>query len=312
MPHPASSLWGHRLAVTLCGATFVLLVFGGLVTTTGAALAVPDWPTTFGHNMFLYPWSKMVGGIFYEHSHRLLGSLVGLLTLVLTLWLWVAEPRRWVRWLGALALALVSIQGLLGGLRVILLKETLAVVHSSLAPALFALTVGLVLFTSREWTEVHRPSPSAPDRPLRWLALLTTGLLYLQIVFGALLTHLGWRLDGHLLGAAALTLLIPALSARILSRHAGQPALTRPILWLGGLLGLQLLLGVGAYVGRLNGFELPYPTVSALAVPVAHRLTGTVLLAVSLVLTLRAYRLSAAERGSAFVPDPLSLKQVVA
>lgn len=312
MPHPASSLWGHRLAVTLCGATFVLLVFGGLVTTIGAALAVPDWPTTFGYNMFLYPWSKMVGGIFYEHSHRLLGSLVGLLTLALALWLWVAEPRRWVRWLGALALALVSVQGLLGGLRVILLQETLAVIHGSLAPAFFALTVSLVLFTSCEWSGAVSAARSMPDRPLLCLALLATGLLYFQIVFGAFLTHLGQRLDAHLLGAVALTLLIPALAARILSRHTDQPALTHPILWLGGLLGLQLLLGVGTYVGRLNGFELPYPTVSTLAVPVAHRLTGAVLLAVSLVLTLRAYRLSAAERGSASLPDPLSLRQVAA
>lgn len=303
--------WGHRLAVTLCGASSVLLIFGGLVTTTGAALAVPDWPTTFGHNMFLYPWSWMVGGIFYEHSHRLIGSLVGLLTLALALWLWVVEARRWVRWLGVLAVALVSLQGVLGGLRVVLVNEALAVVHGSLAPAFFALTAGLVLVTSREWTEAAPVSRRAPDLLLPWLALLTTGVVYLQIVLGALLTHLGQRLDGHLVGAGVLTILIPFLTARVLSRHAAEPGLVRPVMWLGGLLGLQLLLGLGASIGRVTGIGLPVPEFSALAVPVAHRMTGAVLLAMSMVLTLRVYRLSAAERGSPSLPDSVSLKQVV-
>jgi len=311
MPVKAHDLWVQRLAVTLCGATFVLLVFGGLVTTTGAALAVPDWPTTFGDNMFLYPWSKMVGGIFYEHSHRLIGAVVGLLTLALAVRLWVKEPRRWLRGLGLLAVALVSLQGVLGGLRVVWLSENLAVVHSSLAPAFFALASGLVLLTSREWS-VAPPGRHAPDLLLRWLALLTAGLVYLQIVFGALLTHRGQRLDGHLAGAAVLTILIPILSVRVFSRHATEPALIRSVMWLAGLLGLQLLLGVGAYVGRFTGFGLPFPGVSALAVPVAHRITGAGLLAVSSILSLRVHRLSVPESDSAALPDPFSHNRVVA
>jgi len=87
----------HRLALALCAATFVLILIGGLVTNTGAALAVPDWPTTFGYNMFLFPWSKMVGGILYEHSHRLLGAAVGILTVALGVTLWLSERRRWLR-----------------------------------------------------------------------------------------------------------------------------------------------------------------------------------------------------------------------
>lgn len=312
MPGPVSQLWGHRLAVTLCGATFVLLIFGGLVTTTGAALAVPDWPTSFGYNMFLFPWSKMVGGIFYEHSHRLIGSVVGLLTLALALWLWVGEARRWVRWLGILALALVSLQGVLGGLRVVLLKETLAVVHGSLAPVFFALTAALALVTSREWTGALPLGRRASDLSLARLALLITGVLYLQIIFGALLAHLGQRLDGHLGGALALVILISALTARVVGRHADQPSLIRAVIWLAGLSGLELLLGAGAYMARFTGFEFPVPGVSGLAVPVGHRLTGAVLLALSLVLTLRAYRLSAVEGGSAALPEPFSLTQVSA
>ncbi|HEU4342169.1 MAG TPA: COX15/CtaA family protein, partial [Candidatus Binatia bacterium] len=113
---PSASVWPHRLAVVLACATLPLLFVGGLVTGKGAGLAVPDWPTTFGYNMFLYPWSKMAGDIFYEHSHRLVASGVGLLTIVLALILWFRERRNWLRWLGVAALALVISQGIIGGL----------------------------------------------------------------------------------------------------------------------------------------------------------------------------------------------------
>src|SRR3989442_9992459 len=124
---------GHRLALGTVAGTGVLIVLGGLVTNTGAALAVPDWPSTFGHNMFLFPWSRMVGGVFYEHSHRLAGALVGLLTVALAAALWREGGR--LRQLGLVAVAVVLAQGVLGGLRVVLLQDTLAIVHGSLAPA---------------------------------------------------------------------------------------------------------------------------------------------------------------------------------
>src|ERR1700692_4574300 len=91
----ADSRWQHRLPVVTAGATLLLIFVGGVVTNTGSALAVPDWPTTFGYNMFLFPWSRMIGGIFYEHAHRLIGSGVGLLTIALAITLWLAEPRAW-------------------------------------------------------------------------------------------------------------------------------------------------------------------------------------------------------------------------
>src|SRR5438034_6780032 len=122
------SVWPHRLAVILACATFPLLFIGGLVPSKGAGLAVPDWPTSFGYNMFLYPWSKMVGNIFYEHSHRLVASFVGLLTIGLALALWLREPRPWLRRLGFAAFALVILQGVLGCLRVVLLDQALAIV----------------------------------------------------------------------------------------------------------------------------------------------------------------------------------------
>ncbi|MFQ5898700.1 MAG: COX15/CtaA family protein [Candidatus Methylomirabilia bacterium] len=291
-------LWVHGLALLLCAATLVLLLFGGLVTTTGAALAVPDWPTTFGYNMFLYPWAKMVGGIFYEHSHRLVGSVVGLLTIAVALALWVAEPRRWVRWLGLLALLLVTVQGLLGGFRVLFRRETLAVLHGSLAPVFFALTACLALVTSLTWAEEPRVARSAGDVPLKWLALSTTGLLFLQIVLGALLTHLGRQLEGHLLGAVVLTALIPALALRALKHDSDHPWLGRLGLWLAGLLAIQLALGVGAYLYRFTGVPIALGEIWGLAIPVAHRLAGALLVAVSLVFTLQVFRLLGAPLAS--------------
>ena len=285
-PHP---VWAHRLAVALCAATFVLILFGGLVTNTGAALAVPDWPTTFGYNMFLFPWSKMVGGILYEHSHRLLGAVVGLLTIALTAALWLSERRRWLRWLGVTAAIAVSVQGLLGGLRVLLVEDAIAIVHGCLAQAFFGLAVCLALWTSRQWVAPSVPASSADALLVRRLAMLTAGVVYGQIIFGALLTHVGKRLDGHLLGAAALGLLIAALAVRLRKGHPGRPVLLRPVHGLVGLLLVQVLLGVGAYAVRFT--EMPVLTpFTALAFPVAHRLTGALLFAASLLLILRAYR----------------------
>lgn len=291
----SATVWAHRLAVALCAATFVLILFGGLVTNTGAALAVPDWPTTFGYNMFLFPLSKMVGGIFYEHSHRLVGALVGLLTVGVAALLWVGERRRWLSWLGVAAVLAVSLQGVLGGLRVVLLQGPIAIVHGCFAQAFFGLAVCLALFTSAEWAAPASPAASANPLSVRRLALLTAAVVYLQIVLGALLTHLGRRLDAHLAGAAVLAVLIPVLLVALRRTHAPR-ALVHPALLLVVLLGLQLSLGLGAYLGRFTETRIPF----ALAFPVAHRLTGGLLLALSLVLTLRAWRLlSPPEAGRA-------------
>lgn len=286
------SAWVHRLATGLSAATFLLILVGGIVTNTGAALAVPDWPTTFGYNMLLFPWSKMVGGILYEHSHRLLGMGVGLLTVALWLALWVSERRRWLRWLGVAAVLAVCLQGTLGGLRVVLVENAIAVVHGGLAQAFFGLTVCLALFTSRSWARAE-PTPSADAVSLGRLALLTTTVVYLQIVFGAFLTHLGVRLDAHLAGGAVLALLVPTLARRVQRGHGDLPALVRPARALVGLLLLQILLGLGAYAARFSDLALPLAPSSGLAFPVTHRLTAGLLFAAALLLTLRCHRLLA-------------------
>lgn len=268
----------HRLAVLTAAATGVLIVFGGLVTNTGAALAVPDWPTTFGHNMFLFPWSQMVGGVFYEHSHRLLGSLVGLLTLALAAVLWPRGGR--LRALGIAAVVAVIAQGVVGGLRVVLLTDGLAMVHGPLAQGFFALVVAIALITSER---MARPAP-ALDGGTRGLTLVAALLVYLQIVFGALLTHAG-RIDLHLIGALAVFTLVPVVTARL--RRTGDAVASPAARTLLVLLAIQLLLGVGAYLVRFSAVWIPGGQVTMLALPVAHRLVGGLILAAGVILAVR-------------------------
>jgi cytochrome c oxidase assembly protein subunit 15 len=286
------SPWPHRLALITATATFLLILAGGVVTTTGAGMAVPDWPTTFGYNMFLFPWAKMTGGILYEHSHRLIGSLVGLLTLTLAIVLWAVESRRWVRWLGAAALGAVVVQGVLGGLRVVLVAEQLALLHGVLAHAFLGLAASLALFTSPAWRSQATPLPVDVAVRLRFWSGCLIGTTYLQIVLGAVLTHTGERLDAHIGGAALLSILVPLVTRRVCSRLADRRELVRPARLLTLFWILQLILGLGSYAMRVGGPQVPMAAFLALAVPVAHRLGAGLMLVASLVLTLQLFRLS--------------------
>jgi cytochrome c oxidase assembly protein subunit 15 len=273
-----------------------LLFVGGLVTSKGAGLAVPDWPTTFGYNMFLYPWSKMVGNIFYEHSHRLLASAVGLLTIALTVTFWLREHRHWLRWLGVAALLLVILQGVIGGLRVVLLENTLAIVHAAFAQAFFALTVSLAIFTSAEWGVDAEDKPIADGGRLGRLCAVTTGLIYVQAIFGAVLRHTGERVDAHLFFAALVTLHVILVLVRILKFHADLPNLTRPACFLGVLLLLQLMLGIGSYLGKFTSM-LGLSSGTLVILTTTHLVTGALMLATGLLLTLRAYRFSTTSKA---------------
>lgn len=269
----------HRLALLTAAATFVLILFGGLVTNTGAALAVPDWPSTFGHNMFLFPWSAMVGGVFYEHSHRLLGAVVGLLTLALAAALW---PRGGpLRILGLVAVGAVIVQGILGGLRVILLHDQLAIVHGCLAQAFWALLVTVAVLTAPGGAA---QAPAA--RSLRLLAVAGVAVVYVQIVFGALLTHEGWIVL-HLVGAAAVFAVVPVLTAR--ARRGADPIAARASGALLVLLGLQLALGLGSFVVRFTSVWIPGEQLTTLVLPVAHRLAGSLILGATVVVAIRLW-----------------------
>ena len=182
--------WLHRFAILTAVATFLLLGAGGLVTSHEAGMSVPDWPNSYGYNMFLFPPSKWIGGIFYEHTHRLWATVVGLMTTVLAVWLWLKDSRVWMKWLGFAAFLGVVAQGVLGGLRVTLAMDSLGVFHGVIAQSFFALVCAISLFTSRFWFNLtEQPSLVPVPRGLRSHVLYVTVLIFLQLALGATMRH---------------------------------------------------------------------------------------------------------------------------
>ncbi len=309
-----ANAWLHRLALTTAGSTLFLLFVGALVTSKGAGLAVPDWPTTFGHNMFLFPWTRMVDGVFYEHSHRLVASGVGFLTLVLAACLWLREPRAWVRRLGMAALVLVIVQGIIGGLRVVWLEQDFAIIHAGLAQAFFALMVAMALFTSRAWQEaqpVMRFSSVAPGEPadpvvnseepvreapagewmlFRRLCLVATLLIYAQSLLGAVIRHTGTGVVPHVLMALLVTLMVGGLVIKALHLGEEAPVFRSLALFLGVLLLLQLGLGTASYAARFLAIGAAWQPGLTVAVTTGHVVTGALMLAVGVAMTLWSFR----------------------
>ncbi len=292
-------IWHHRYVKLVTVFTVLLIAAGGMVTSTDSGLSVPDWPTTYGWNMFTFPMSKWVGGIRYEHSHRLIASTVGFLTVIMAAWTWWVEPRRWVRRLGFAALAAVILQGLLGGLTVLFfLPAPISIGHAGLAQVFFCLTLTLALATSPGW----KNATAAVDDPmLRRVAGITTLLIYAQILVGATMrhTHAGlaipdfpyafghvippvWNAKvaihfAHRVGALIVTLAILATASHVFHHHRGRRELVRPAFLL--LLFLSMQVTLGAFV-VWSGMD---PVINT-----AHVVNGALVLGTSLVLALRA------------------------
>jgi heme a synthase len=301
-------IWLHRYARLLVAATLLLVTAGGMVTSTNSGLSVPDWPTTYGYQMFSFPLSGMVGGIFYEHGHRLIASVVGMLTIGLVVFLWRAEPRAWVRRLGWLALATVIVQGTLGGLTVLFfLPDAISISHAGLAQIFFCLTITVALVTSEGWRR-----PAAPPVDDEWLvrrAVALTAVVYCQILLGATMRHTGAGLAipdfplaygrlippfwnpaiaihfAHRLGAIVVTALILTVVWRIGSRHRSRPELVRPAWFLLALVTVQITLGAFVVLSGKNEI-----------INTLHVATGAVVLGMSLFLTLRAFRVRLDQR----------------
>ncbi len=178
----------HAFAIFAAAVTFCLVWVGGLVTSHGAGMAVPDWPTTYGYNMFLFPISKWTGGIFYEHSHRLIASGVGFLTIILALWIWWKDERRWLRRLGLLAVGLVILQGVLGGLRVTAMKDEIGIFHATLAQLFFILIGAIALFTSAWWRRAL-PVVTEHAAALHRRTWVVAALILGQLILGAAMRH---------------------------------------------------------------------------------------------------------------------------
>ena len=189
MPAAETNRSLHRFACFTAAATLLLICSGGMVTSKGVGLAVPDWPTTFGYNMFFFPVSKWVGGVLFEHTHRLIASVIGFLTIILAVWLWRASVASWVKTLGWVSLGAVILQGVLGGLRVTLLKDQIGIFHACLAQAFFGLLVIIALATSPLWQRLARSAAALPHRSLAVLAIVITGIIYGQLGLGATMRH---------------------------------------------------------------------------------------------------------------------------
>ena len=302
-------LWLHRYNKLLAAVSLLLIAAGGMVTSTGSGLAVPDWPNTYGYFMYSFPLEMMVGGILYEHGHRLIASTVGLMTIVLAVWLTRVEPRRWVRRLGWIMLAAVVAQGLLGGLTVLyFLPPPVSISHAGLAQVFFMLVVSLGVFTSPGWLNTYGRDTVTTrgivsDGALRRLAIVTPIVVYLQILVGATMRHTGAGLAipdfplsfgglipptwdpgiavhfAHRVGAVVVVVLVVALSAHVLARQRARPELVRPALLLLLVALTQFTLGAWTVLSEKH-----------VAINTAHVATGALLFVTSVVLGLRVHR----------------------
>lgn len=295
----AETKWRRRFSAFTVLTTIFLISWGGFVTSINAGMAVPDWPASFGsYDPFrtgLPEWWTYTP-VLAEHGHRLLGALVGILTIVLAVWTWRADPRRWMRWLGVGALALVIVQGILGGVRVTENSIALAAIHACTAQIFFALLVAMTLFTSETWMRVREALPST-DRAttFRRLAVATTVVLYVQIVLGALLRHFGHGIDMafaavHITGAFAVTGFVFATFVYVQKHFADNTALTRWTWMMIGLVGLQFALGLAAYLVLLNEMNLTLRSALQVTLTAGHLVVGALLMGASVVTTLLAIR----------------------
>lgn len=316
----------HWFTVFVAVMAFLLLIAGGLVTSNNAGLSVPDWPTSFGS---LYKMPRMVGGVKFEHGHRIIAEIVGLLTVVVAVWTWLVDKRRWMRGLTIAAVAGVIFQGVLGGLTVLnYLPPAISTAHATIGQTMFCVLAAIAVFTSRSWLEEpeQKIMPADSRKLIRHLWMLI-GFMYLQLILGAAFRHVWtkWGPPGsnhwpmhkivhaflypHIVNALLVAGLVVYVSLTALIRHADVPKLRPPAIALLLLLILQLLLGASAYIMRVvQEINEVQPTLGLVAVTVAHLGVGALMLALAVVLTIQAYR----HRGEAAAVLPFDRDRRVA
>ena len=295
---PAFRRGPHMMALFAAVFTLPLLFVGGSVTTYRVGMAVPDWPSTFGINMFLYDFWNAPFGVRVEHAHRLYGAAVGLATLGLMIWFYCFEPRRWMKGLGVLALIAVIGQGILGGTRVTQVSTFLAAVHGCTGQAFFGLMVAICVLTGRDWAS---DSPREPDiHAFRRRGFILLALVYGQIVLGAWVRHYGTPAAAavHALMAAAVLAHALFLAVRIQRRKQEVPALVTWSWLLAGLAAAQIVLGIAALVYVLPLGGLPHPAgFYELVLRTGHQTNAALLLGASVVFALCACRHLRSETG---------------
>ncbi len=280
----------HRFAVFTACATFVLIIAGALVTSNDAGLSVPDWPTSYGHVLRLPPW---IGGIRYEHSHRMIAGFTIFLTTAIALWTWLADRRRWMKALAFGALGTIVVQAVLGGMTVLhFLPPAISTAHAAVAQTFFCIAVAIAVFTGRRWVEDVHQTLTDDGRPtLLTLGLLSVLVLYLQLILGAMFRHHGLPWWPHVLNAVLVALMLTWTGVRALVQFPRIDAIRRPAVLLLFLLVIQLCLGFAAFLTRVVwGAEAAQPEFSMVLSTVAHVAVGALLLATTAVLTLQVWR----------------------
>jgi cytochrome c oxidase assembly protein subunit 15 len=277
----------HRFSIFVVCWTILLLVAGALVTSNEAALSVPDWPLSYG--TFTPP---MVGGIVYEHSHRVIAGVLGLLSIVLAIWVWAKEERRWLRWFSAIAVLGIVAQGILGGEVVRqLLHYWLPVVHACFAQIVFAALLSIAVFTSRWWVSEQPQIEDTGSPAIHTLAIANAIVIYFQVILGAGFRHREIPVWPHMIGALIVLAMVIWTAAVLRRRFDKSPAITRTRILLHAILGTQLLLGLGAYWSRITSANDPQPMPVMVTLTVLHTVVGALLFGVSVLLVLLCYRL---------------------
>lgn len=260
------------------------------MTSNDAGLSVPDWPTSFGS---LYKIPHLVGGVRFEHTHRMIAQFVGFLSIILAVWTWRADRRRWMKYLGVTALGLVIAQGILGGLTVLFyLPPAISSAHAALAQTFFCVAVLIAMFTGRRWVEEVPRVELDEQRPsLFTLTLLSIFVLYVQLILGALFRHHGLSWWPHVVNAAAVAIVLSWTAIRALSRYSRIDAVRRPAIVMLSLLITQLCLGFVAFLTRVAwGRDAVQPELPMVISTVAHVAVGALLLATTVVLAVQVWR----------------------
>jgi cytochrome c oxidase assembly protein subunit 15 len=280
----------HRFAIFTACVTLLLIVAGALVTSNEAGLSVPDWPTTFGS---FYKIPRMVGGIKYEHGHRMVAEFVGLLTIILAVWTWRVEKRRWLRMLGLAALGTVITQGILGGITVLFfLPPAVSSAHAALAQTFFCIAVAIAVFTGRRWIEEQPRVELDVRRPsLFTLTLLSIFVLYVQLLLGAMFRHNGLSWWPHVIHAGVVAIVLSWTAIRAISVYSQIEAVRRPAVAMLGLMVGQLCLGFLAFITRVMwGKDAAQPELPMIISTVIHVAVGALLLATAVVLAIQVWR----------------------
>jgi heme a synthase len=277
-------------AVFTASVTLLLIVAGALVTSNDAGLSVPDWPTTFGS---FYKMPHMVGGVKFEHGHRMVAEFVGLMTIILAVWTWRAECRRWLRILGVAALGTVIAQGILGGLTVLFyLPAAVSSAHAAVAQTFFCIAVCIAMFTGRQWVEeVPRVELDTRRPSLFTLTLLSIFVLYVQLILGAMFRHKGMSWGPHVLHAGIVAVVLTWTAIRALSVYSKIEAVRKPAILMLSLLMTQLCLGFAAFLTRVAwGKDNVQPELPMVVSTVTHVAVGALLLATTVILAIQVWR----------------------